>query len=97
MKKPSSIDISQVARWTAAAATGLSLMGCPDSSEEKPAPEKKADEPASAVAEPEGDKECCLGKNECKGKGGCAVPENNACAGKNECKGKGGCNMHCPK
>jgi hypothetical protein len=38
-----------------------------------------------------------MGLNECKGKGGCAVPESNSCAGKNECKGKGGCNMHCPK
>jgi hypothetical protein len=38
-----------------------------------------------------------MGLNDCKGKGGCAVPESNACAGKNECKGKGGCNMHCPK
>lgn len=43
------------------------------------------------------DKACCMGLNECKGKGGCAVPGKNDCAGKNECKGKGGCNMHCPK
>jgi hypothetical protein len=42
-------------------------------------------------------KACCMGLNECKGKGGCAVPESNSCAGKNDCKGKGGCNMHCPK
>jgi hypothetical protein len=38
-----------------------------------------------------------MGKNDCKGKGGCAVAESNACAGKNDCKGKGGCNIHCPK
>lgn len=38
-----------------------------------------------------------MGLNDCKGKGGCAVPESHSCAGKNDCKGKGGCNMHCPK
>lgn len=43
-----------------------------------------------------GSKDCCAGKNECKGKGGCAVPGKNSCAGKNECKGKGGCSMNCP-
>jgi hypothetical protein len=50
-----------------------------------------------ASTSPQGDKACCMGKNECKGKGGCAVPESHACAGKNDCAGKGGCNMHCPK
>lgn len=43
------------------------------------------------------DKNCCVGKNACKGQGGCAVPGKNGCAGKNECKGQGGCNMHCKK
>ena len=88
--------LASVTRWSAAAAAGLSLMGCPDKA--PPKAEKKA-EKANAVAVDSGtkDKNCCMGLNECKGKGGCAVPESNACAGKNECKGKGGCNMHCPK
>lgn len=37
-------------------------------------------------------KDCCSGKNDCKGKGGCRTASNE-CAGKNECKGKGGCSM----
>jgi hypothetical protein len=52
---------------------------------------------AQVAVDLEAAKACCMGLNECKGKGGCAVPESHACAGKNECKGKGGCNMHCPK
>jgi hypothetical protein len=43
------------------------------------------------------DKECCIGKNACKGQGGCASPGKHGCAGKNACKGQGGCNMHCNK
>jgi len=58
----------------------------------------------TASAEPEavlpgagaGAKECCKGKNECKGQGGCKTATNE-CAGLNECKLKGGCNGHCPK
>ena len=42
-------------------------------------------------------RDCCMGKNDCKGKGGCAVPESHACRGQNDCKGKGGCNGHCPR
>jgi hypothetical protein len=34
--------------------------------------------------------DCCAGKNDCKGKGGCAT-DATKCAGKNDCKGKGGC------
>jgi hypothetical protein len=85
--------------WAAAAAAGLLLTGCPDSSSpEGSGHEDHHDAPAKAAsAQPGADKECCMGLNDCKGKGGCAVPESNACAGKNECKGKGGCNMHCPK
>jgi hypothetical protein len=52
---------------------------------------------ASAGAVTERQRDCCMGKNECKGKGGCAVPESHGCKGQNACKGKGGCNMHCPK
>jgi hypothetical protein len=36
------------------------------------------------------EKDCCKGKNECKGKGGCKTG-SHSCSGKNECKGKGGC------
>ncbi len=52
---------------------------------------------ASAPKVEAGNKDCCMGKNDCKGKGGCAVPESHSCMGKNDCKGKGGCNMHCKK
>jgi hypothetical protein len=47
---------------------------------------------ASAEDKPAGDKHTGAGKgkNECKGKGGCATAEHD-CAGKNACKGKGGC------
>lgn len=84
--------------WAAAAAAGLLLTGCPESSPKEGPDSKAGKDPGAAKAgEAKGDKECCMGLNECKGKGGCAVPESNACAGKNECKGKGGCNMHCPK
>jgi hypothetical protein len=65
---------------------------------EKPAPTPAPAAASAAIAQAGGAaKACCMGLNECKGKGGCAVPESNSCAGKNECKGKGGCNMHCPK
>lgn len=55
---------------------------------------------ASAAAlepEPTGEDNCCMGKNSCKGKGGCGVPESHACAGQNDCRAKGGCRAHCPK
>jgi hypothetical protein len=59
------------------------LAGC-----DKPA------EPASgdASATPSSDPNCCVGKNDCKGKGGCGSKEHgHSCAGKNDCKGQGGC------
>ena len=85
---------------TALAFTGLfaGLAGCDKSSGEGDT--AKAESSASAMPAMGGestDKNCCMGKNECKGKGGCAVPESHACAGQNDCKGKGGCNAHCPK
>lgn len=90
-----SLEPSAALRWSLAAATGLLLSGCP---EEKPKADADDNQAAAAPAAKAGsDKECCMGKNDCKGKGGCAVPESNDCAGKNDCKGKGGCNMHCPK
>jgi hypothetical protein len=57
--------------------------------------EPKADPntPASTSAAPPTDKNCCKGRNECKGKSGCKT-ENNACAGLNDCKGRG---TSCPK
>ena len=78
-------------RWAAAAALGLLSSAC--QTEKGPA----VDEKAAPVSAPKTGKDCCMGKNDCKGKGGCAVPESHACAGKNDCAGKGGCNMHCPK
>ena len=97
MKKLETPALTSVARWSAAAAAGLSLMGCPDKTPPK-SETKKAESPSATASTADGkDKNCCMGLNDCKGKGGCAVPESNACAGKNECKGKGGCNMHCPK
>jgi hypothetical protein len=77
-------------RWALAAAAGLCLAGC-NQSEDKPTGEK------AAASSPTSEKACCQGKNDCKGKGGCAVPGKNDCAGKNSCKGQGGCNMNCPK
>lgn len=50
-----------------------------------------------AAHDPQSARDCCMGLNECKGKGGCAVPESHSCRGQNECRGKGGCNAHCPK
>ena len=88
------MSATTASRFARAAAVGLVAAAC---SKEEPAPAPSKDAAPVAVAAPGGDKECCMGKNECKGKGGCAVPESHSCAGKNECKGKGGCNMHCPK
>jgi hypothetical protein len=50
--------------------------------------------PSASVAKEA--KDCCMGLNDCRGKGGCAVPESHDCRGKNACKGRGGCNAHCP-
>ncbi len=40
-------------------------------------------------AEPR-ERDCCSGRNDCKGLGSCAVEGAHDCAGKNECKGLGG-------
>jgi hypothetical protein len=55
-------------------------------------PERKPAPVASAERE-----DCCMGKNPCRGKGGCAVPESHACKGRNACAGQGGCRAHCPR
>jgi hypothetical protein len=85
----------------AAAGLGLGLQACNkggDGAAEGTSASSATQGMSSAmVAAETKDKNCCIGKNDCKGKGGCAVPESHSCAGKNDCKGKGGCNMHCPK
>ena len=50
---------------------------------------------STAPSPSQNQKACCKGKNDCKGKGGCAVAGKHDCAGKNECKGQGGCDMRC--
>lgn len=86
---------SREVHWGQVLSLGLLAAACskPDAKKDE------ADQPGVAVAvgTRAGDKDCCMGKNDCKGKGGCAVPESHACMGKNDCKGKGGCNMHCKK
>lgn len=69
-----------------------------------PAAPETAEEPVTeplAVAEPEPERKagnCCAGKNDCKGKGGCRVAGSHACAGHNDCKGRGGCKTGaCPE
>ena len=85
------VDRRAVARTVAQAAMiGLALttVAC-----DKTTKDAKEGEAASAVHEPASAKDCCMGKNDCKGKGGCAVPESHSCQGQNECAGKGGCSM----
>ena len=53
-----------------------------------PAADPAAAMPAAAAA---GEKACCKGHNECKGKGNCKVEGKQDCKGHNECKGQGGC------
>lgn len=94
MKNFDAPTLPAFARFAAAAATGLSLMGCPEKQAEEEA--SAAKDASQTVAKDGADKECCFGKNDCKGKGGCKTADND-CAGKNDCKAKGGCNMHCPE
>jgi len=97
-----SLSVSKGLAFTAAAGLVAGLAGCGEKKEAKdPTAEGGATEPApvgtEAAAEGAGEgaeaaaKDCCKGKNECKGKGLCAVEGANDCKGKNECKGKGGC------
>jgi hypothetical protein len=68
------------------------------SSPEEASPESRNETAALPAREEKSDPNCCAGKNECKGLGGCAIAGANDCAGKNECKGKGGCKTRaCPK
>jgi hypothetical protein len=82
-------------------ASALGALGCgADVKQEGAASAAPAAAPASAATVAQAHEKkanCCVGKNECKGKGGCRT-DANECAGKNECKGKGGCSMRdCPK
>jgi hypothetical protein len=80
-----------------AAALGLLVSGCQKETQPEPVSTAKTQQTEGAVTASSAAKDCCMGKNDCKGKGGCAVAESHACAGQNDCKGKGGCSMHCPK
>jgi hypothetical protein len=83
-------------RYSLAAAVFAALaVGC-NKDRGKDAADQVTGAEVPAASAP-GDKACCKGLNDCKGKGGCAVAGANECAGHNECKGQGGCNMHCPK
>lgn len=89
-------------RLAAAAIAGLTsgLAACgggADVKKEGPAPSGTtpgaAATPAMTAAGADAKKaDCCAGKNECKGKGGCKTDKND-CKFKNECKGQGGCPM----
>lgn len=73
------------------------LYGCDDKAGDKAGGDKAGTSPMPSGEPGSTSENCCRGKNECKGKGGCKT-DDNACKGKNECKGKGGCNMRdCPK
>lgn len=55
------------------AAVGGLVTGCAESA--KPTKESASAKPSSTtMAHDKSDKNCCVGKNDCKGKGGCAVP-----------------------
>lgn len=93
--------------WGAVSALCLgALLGCKEREVSEDEPHASASVQAAASApKPDAsaspktvqtEKECCMGLNDCRGKGGCAVPESHDCRGKNECKGRGGCNAHCP-
>jgi hypothetical protein len=83
--------------WGRLVCVGLVSLGCDAKNSQGEANIGAPAELNPAALNMPSDKDCCMGKNDCKGKGGCAVPESNSCAGKNDCKGKGGCNMHCSK
>ena len=68
----------------AAACGGKSNSAAPTTPDPAAAPAEGATASGEQTA-----KVHCTGVNECKGKGGCAMPNGNTCAGKNECKGKG--------
>ncbi len=61
----------------------------------EPSPAKSAapdDDPPPPIhlAPVERHKDCCKGRNDCKGMGNCKTDRND-CKGKNDCKGLGGC------
>ena len=88
---------SQSIAVAAAAGLVLGAASCRGSGPSSSGTGSSAEPLGSIAATAKSDKACCKGLNDCKGKGGCAVPGKHDCAGKNDCKGQGGCNMHCPK
>ena len=70
------------------AVTGI-LMGCGGGSQDASAPKTPSTDMSAPAA-----KDCCTGKNTCKGTSGCKTEQNATCAGHNDCKGKG---TSCPK
>lgn len=98
---------SALLKGVVAATAGLCVgaqLGCNERTKSEPSPATSVSahplshaEASGSAQSAKGDRNCCMGMNECKGKGGCAVPESHACRGQNECRGKGGCNAHCPR
>ena len=84
---------------TAPAATGEATEATDAPEEASAAPDEPAPPPRVArsykgvkVAKQQSGADCCKGRNECKGKGGCKTSLNE-CKGLNDCKGKGGCKV----
>ena len=89
------MDLAKTLALSAVGGMVVGVVGCASDG-------KQAEEPtAETTATPEStgeatdaEKQCCKGKNECSGKGGCKADDgSHDCAGKNECSGKGGCKM----
>lgn len=110
MKRGGALRASEASALAALAALGLaSGAGCDRASERAPAssgalspeasdiPGTSAASEERAASAPPANADCCMGKNPCRGRGGCAVPESHDCAGKNACEGRGGCRAHCPR
>jgi len=91
--RPTSLSTRVDASLALVAAAGLmtGLSGC-----DKNEPKGDAAAASSSSSSSASSANCCVGKNDCKGKGGCKTAKN-ACAGNNDCKGKGGCqHRECP-
>jgi hypothetical protein len=87
------MDLGKSLALTAATGLVAGLYACAGSQEQPKDPAATSgDAPPAGSAEAKApNAECCKGKNECEGKGNCAVPGSHSCAGQNKCKGKGGC------
>jgi len=63
-------------------------VGCKnDDSTSTPTATTQAGTPTTKIAQ-----HSCVGKNACKGQGGCKTATHD-CKGQNACKGQGGCSM----